>query len=238
MINEPITVLTLTFNRHKILQEAIQSFILQNRPECEMLIINDQPSVTYTCGVPNVRIINVKQRFPTVFDKLRFGYSQSKNEFAYRLDDDDLLAEDVLGKCQSQIFENKGYQLYRSPKHYMFINNEFRDIKGNVNTGNIFSKTFVAGIDRNEVKNRNVLHSGQDLYMLRDAKPTTYTFSHNSMIYRWGMNTYHLSGFGLKDAGEINKRINQRIQQEEGIINLVPKFEHDYYKMVREGTAK
>ena len=235
---EPITVLTLTFNRYKILQEAINSFVLQNRPDCEMLIINDQSSVTYTCDIPNVRIINAKERFPTVFDKLRYGYSQSKHEFAYRLDDDDLLAEDVLGKCQSQIEENKGYELYRSGRHFMFVNNQYRAVKGNVNTGNIFSKTFVAGLKRDEVKNRNVLHSGQDLYMLRDAKPKTYTFSHNSMIYRWGMNTYHLSGFGLKDTGEINKRINQRIQQEKGTINLVPKFENDYYKMVREGEGK
>ena len=61
---QPLTVLTLTYNRYNILQEAIQSFVSQGADDCEMLIINDQDKVDYTCDIPNVRIINCKTRFP------------------------------------------------------------------------------------------------------------------------------------------------------------------------------
>ena len=65
----PISILTLTYNRHEILQEAIQSFVLQDRPDCEMIILNDQVNVEYVCHIPNIRVFNIKSRFPSIFDK-------------------------------------------------------------------------------------------------------------------------------------------------------------------------
>ena len=44
-----ISVLTLTYKRHHLLEEAIQSFLAQeNPPECEMVVINDNAEVDDT----------------------------------------------------------------------------------------------------------------------------------------------------------------------------------------------
>ena len=50
-----ISVLTLTYKRPILLEEAIQSFLEQNRADCEMVIINDNPEVDYVFNHPNVK---------------------------------------------------------------------------------------------------------------------------------------------------------------------------------------
>ena len=53
-----ISVLTLTYGRKTLLEEAIQSFINQNDDQSEMVIINDEQNVHYNINHPNVNIIN------------------------------------------------------------------------------------------------------------------------------------------------------------------------------------
>ena len=65
-----ISVLTLTYKRHHLLEEAIQSFLSQELEGCEMVIINDNKDVDYIYEHPNVRVINHKERFPSISSKL------------------------------------------------------------------------------------------------------------------------------------------------------------------------
>lgn len=68
-----ISVLTLTYQRHNLLEEAIESFLRQDfSGESEMIIINDSPKVEYVFEHPKIRIINVKERFPSLGQKLKF----------------------------------------------------------------------------------------------------------------------------------------------------------------------
>tara|TARA_B100001778_G_scaffold18086_1_gene13581 strand:+ start:1015 stop:1764 length:750 start_codon:yes stop_codon:yes gene_type:complete len=232
---KPLTVLTLTYNRYKLLQEAIYSFVSQGADDCEMLIINDQAKVDYVCDIPNVRIINCKTRFPSIFDKLLFGFAQANNEYVYRLDDDDLLAEKSFIKCQEEIHNNPGYDLYRSEHIHFTSSNVYRGMSGSVNNGNIFSKTFVASLDREEAAKKNSLSIGEDQYMIYHAQPKTYTFEFPSMIYRWGMGTHHISGTGLKDPKEVNAAADASfVNMEQGTIKLEPVFKNDYYYTIRQ----
>ena len=232
---QPLTVLTLTYNRYNILQEAIQSFVSQGADDCEMLIINDQDKVDYTCDIPNVRIINCKTRFPSIFDKLLFGFENAKNEYVYRLDDDDLLAEDTLVRCQAEIYSNPGYDLYRSSTMHFTSSNKYQGESGSVNNGNIFSKKFVAGLDREAAAKKDALSIGEDQYMIYHSKPKTHTFDFPSMIYRWGMGTYHISGMSLTDPDQVHKRTDASfVKMEEGTIKLEPQFRDDYYLSVRK----
>ncbi len=87
-----ISVLTLTYKRHHILEEAIESFLRQdiNYPK-EMVIINDNKDAEYIFDHPDVRIINLKDRFTSISEKLKWGFNQCKYDYIYRLDDDDLI---------------------------------------------------------------------------------------------------------------------------------------------------
>ncbi len=60
------------------------------------------------------------------------------------------------------------------------------------------------------------------------------------MIYRWGMNTFHLSGAGersselaLQQADESLERINSAAS---GIIQLHPKLNGDYYEQINRNS--
>jgi hypothetical protein len=66
------------------------------------------------------------------------------------------------------------------------------------------------------------------------------TFNHNArikeflditMIYRWGMNTYHVSGMGNIAEDEIKTRV-ESMTQEVGNIKLKPYFAEDYYAKI------
>jgi len=223
----PISVLTLTYNRYEILQEALQSFVLQGADDCEMIIINDQAEVDYVCHIPNVRIFNVKTRFPSIFDKILFGFQQAKNEHVYRLDDDDLLAEDNLKVCQHCITDNPGYDVYRSKEVQFTTNTTYMGLFGSVNNGNIFTKKYVASLGKKQ------LSVNEDQYMLFDGQPRVYTFDFPSMIYRWGMGTYHISGMSITDPAEVNNRTDKFGPMEKGTIRLEPKWKTNYYEIVK-----
>jgi hypothetical protein len=245
-----ITVITLTYKRHEILEEAINSFILQDVTDCEMIVLNDAPETTYTLDLSKeqqhildtnrntIKIINEKTRYPSIMKKLRKGFDLAKHEYMYRLDDDDLLSETSLKDVIDEINSNPtGYDVYRSKGAYHFTHNKFTKINDNVNNGNIYTKTYIDGISE-----WHDASFGEDVWLTYGNDVKTYNFDSISMAYRWGMNTYHVSGLGNIPQEEMFVRIdkmmsdgNLRDKVEDGDIALKPTFKHDYYKQIREG---
>jgi hypothetical protein len=228
-----ISVLTITYKRHHLLEEAMQSFLLQDPTiECEMVIINDNSEVDYVFDHPNVRILNCKNRFPSIAAKLEWGYKQCKYDYIYRLDDDDLLAPNAMVSTYSDIIANPGYEIYRSSGMYFFVNNLYDGLNSNVNNGNVYTKEY---LDRITFPDK----SGDE-----DAD---ITFSHNAkiyeskksptMIYRWGMNTLHISGMGKQTNEVILAQADKVLDNNSrGTINLVPRFKHDYYEQINRNS--
>jgi len=59
------------------------------------------------------------------------------------------------------------------------------------------------------------------------------------MIYRWGMNTFHLSGLGNRPseiALEQADRALENINNAKGVIVLNPKFMEDYYGQINANS--
>jgi glycosyltransferase involved in cell wall biosynthesis len=228
-----ISVLTLTYKRHHLLEEAIQSFLLQDNPPegCEMVIINDNSEVDYLLDFPNgnVRILNHKDRFANISDKLEWGYKQCKHDYIYRLDDDDLLAPWALKQSIADIENNPGYDIYRSNGMWFFQNNNYVGQSGNINNGNVYTKTFLNGIEfpSTSVGEDNIItfHSGGKIY---ESKLP------NTMIYRWGMNTLHVSGMGQVADQAINDQADKVLNNTIGTIVLEPKFLNDYWTHLTE----
>lgn len=224
-----ISVLTLTYGRKKLLEESIYSFLQQNHNKSEMVIINDEINVTYNLNHPNIKIFNLTERFSSISVKLEWGFKQCKHEYIYRLDDDDLLAPNALSLVEQQINDNPNYEIYRNKKHYYFENNKFLSIGGNVNTGNVYSKKYL-----------NRINFGDKSF----GEDTDITFNFNAkihdsnksptMIYRWGMPTYHVSGMGSITKDKMEKWVEKLIEKNEGEVDLFPKFNDDYYKMLKK----
>lgn len=233
-----ISVLTLTYQRHHLLEEAMESFIRQDfTGESEMVIINDSPLVEYEFEHPKIRIINLKERFPSIGHKLKFGFNQCKYDYIYRLDDDDLLAPWALTHTCEDIISHPGYEIYRSSGHYYFEHNKFRGISGSVNNGNVYTKKYLSRI---EIPETSV---GEDYKMTFDFSAKIYESPHEqkTMIYRWGMSTYHLSGMGNVSNEAKNEWADRIVESvakerntgiEEGILVLRPNFQEDYYQQI------
>jgi glycosyltransferase involved in cell wall biosynthesis len=222
-----ISVLTLTYQRHNLLEEAIQSFLLQNHQKSEMVIINDSSDNFYTYDHPQIKIFNLKERFSSVSQKLKWGFEQCSFDFIYRLDDDDLLGPDGLQITEDFITKNPGFEIYRPKNHYFFIHNKFDKIGGNVNNGNVYTKSYINRIkfpDKSFGEDFDITFKNNAKIYEDSGKPT--------MIYRWGMSTYHVSGLGNVTTKEMYERVDSITKNNKGNFTLKPNFGSDYYKMI------
>ena len=230
-----ISVLTITYKRHHLLEEAIESFLQQESEMIlsrEMVIINDNPEVDYVFDHPKVRIINHKERFPSISSKLEWGYKQCKNNYIYRLDDDDLLAPWALDNACMDILHNPDYEIYRSSGMYFFVNNIFESINSNINNGNIYTKAYLDRIkfpDKSGNEDEDItFHHGAKIY---ESKLK------NTMIYRWGMNTFHISGLGIQPNQVILDHADKVLDNRTGVVELKPHFKENYYEQIN-GDSK
>ncbi len=98
-----ISVVTLTYKRRHLLEEAIESFLQQNQADCEMVIINDDVDVKYEYKDSRIRIFNLAKRYTSIREKLQLGFFLASNDYMFRLDDDDLLAENCLKDAKNAI---------------------------------------------------------------------------------------------------------------------------------------
>jgi len=226
-----VSILTLTYQRHWLLEEAIHSYLKQLDGFCEnseMVVINDSPLVKYEFEHPNVRIINLDERFSSVGKKLEWGFTQCKYDWIYRLDDDDLLSPWALKINEQYRNEYPDKEVLRDQKHYFFSHNKYQGLGDSINNGNCYHKNYikrVGNIIDKSIGEDNWLtfHNGANMHIGDVGKYT--------MIYRWGMSVYHISGMGDRPNEEIYE-ITDRTNTESGIIKLHPHFKEEYWEQL------
>jgi len=220
-----ISVLTLTYQRKELLEEAIYSFLNQTElGDAEMVIRNDSQVVEYRLDNPKVKIINLNKRFSSVGKKLEWGFTQCNGDIVYRLDDDDLLTPWALELQREYHTTSPNSDIYRCQKHYFFSNNEYQDYADSVNNGNAYRMEWIKGVD---MIDKSI---GEDNWLTFMTGGKTYIgdMGRYSMIYRWGMGVYHISGMGDRPNEDIYE-ITDKSNKESGIIHLEPQFRNDYW---------
>jgi glycosyltransferase involved in cell wall biosynthesis len=224
-----ISIATLTYRRENLLEEAIHSFLLQNRHDCEMVVVNDYKNVQYYIDAPNVRIINCEERFSSIGEKLKFCFNNCKHNYMYRLDDDDLLCEGGLDAMCAEITQNPGYDVYRSKYSYYTHNNNYVSSPSNVNNGNCYSKQYVSTVSNWDKS------CDEDVFITYRNNANIYEFESKTMIYRWGMGTYHISGIGAGKKHQDYFNVADRLgSNTKNLYKLEPKFKQDYYDKIRK----
>ena len=90
----------LTYGRVTELEEAIMFFLNQDYPgPKELVIVNDLAEQTLVYDHPEVRIFNLKERFPTLGEKRNFAVEQCRGDFIVVYDDDDGYLPHHLSLC-------------------------------------------------------------------------------------------------------------------------------------------
>jgi hypothetical protein len=54
------------------------------------------------------------------------------------------------------------------------------------------------------------------------------------MLYRWGMNTFHISGMGIQSNETILNQADKVLDDRKGIVQLNPHFDNDYYEQIKK----
>jgi len=227
-----ISVVTLTYKRGHLLEEAIESFLQQDQTDCEMVIVNDDVDIKYVYDDSRIKIYNLAKRYTSIMKKLQLGFFLAKNKYMFRLDDDDLLSEHCLRDAKNAIIQNPGYDIYRSKNHYFFNNNVYDRITSNVNNGNIYTKDFISKIDWTDPG------VAEDVWLTFECGGSIYEYSDISMLYRWGMATYHISGLGnyYVEAEDKLKGLSA-LDTKKGKIELNPNFANNYYEQINQNKS-
>ena len=226
-----ISVVTLTWKRPELLEEAIQSFLNQNDPKAEMIVVNDDPEVEYTIAEEyqkmGIKIINAKAKFDTFMTKFRFALEQSNYDYSYRLDDDDLLDEDALKVVRSAIKQAPGFDIYRAQNHWFvhMLDEKQNGLSGGVNNGNTFSREFIERLDWENAPEP----PGEDQWYFHRQMARHHVFGTPTMLYRWAASQYSLT-HKSEDVG-LEQFQEDKTQKEmpKGRYELKPNFREDWY---------
>ena len=227
--DDGLSILVLTWKRPHLLEEAIQSFLVQTNENCEMVIINDDPHVNYMYHHPRVKIHNVP-KFEKFMEKLKWGFDQCHFTHMYRLDDDDLLFPTAVDTVLREINANPGYDLYQAEKHWFIGVQDTRHngLGSAVNTGNTFSKTFIDWLDWDAAPEP----PGEDQWMCYYPDIKIYEFKETTMLYRWGVSPAHLT---YKEKSHSMQEFHDGVREwkseeaEITIRTLQPHFTRDWY---------
>jgi hypothetical protein len=239
----------LTYGRPAVLEEAIQSFLLQTYPgDMELIVLNDFPLQTLIADDPRVKMINVSQRFRTIGEKRNAAAALSTHDLLFVWDDDDIYLPHRIELSVERLSSNGRYF---KPANALVLNDgKLQGPERNIfHSGGCWSREL---FDR--VNGYRHIGSGQDAEIEnafaaivgnvgRPELPIQELF----YLYRWsGTSSYHLSGFGKDPPGksegatkvaEYVARQMRRGEVPAGNVHLTPRWRVDYVKLVRDYIA-
>lgn len=186
--------------RQHLVEEAIQSFLLQDYPKKELIVLNDCPGQELVCDAPGVRVVNVSERFPSLGDKRNAGVALARGDLIATWDDDDIslpwrlsLSVQMLGNAD-----------YFNPQRAWFRNAGAMDKRDGFIVGanmSLFRREALRAIG-----GYPSLTLGEDQVFDKAMRATVVTRGGDGSgdpelpredwfyIYRWGESDFHLSG--------------------------------------------
>lgn len=196
-----ISCLCPTFGRTHLLEEAMQSFLDQTyQGRKELIILNDFDQQELVFDHPEVRVINTKERYPTMGEKRHATVEAANADFLTTWDDDDIMLPwhiERMWECYEDHRETAPQGVVEG--RYFFHNAaDFLSLRNRKQPGVVlFSKDnyYPSGGYR-------PMNSGQDAELVRDMRIGVEVKRSVSYIYRWGTGMYHLSGTGRDVEGK------------------------------------
>ncbi|NJN06124.1 MAG: glycosyltransferase family 2 protein [Rhodobacteraceae bacterium] len=106
----PVSCICPTYGRVELLEEAIESFLRQDYPgQKELIVLNDYEQQTLLFDHPEVRIVNLRDRFQSVGEKYKAAVALASHDLIFVWHDDDIYLPHRLSYSVAQCGENKAY---------------------------------------------------------------------------------------------------------------------------------
>lgn len=221
--------------RLNALNEAVQSFLMQDYPNRELIIIIDSPGQTIKYDHPMVKVVNSPERFPTLGDKLNAAIRHASGEFVCRWDDDDI---SLPWRISSQVAKLQDSDYYTPGSIWFFHGNtiEWQLQKGYGHSQGMFRMSaFVelGGFPSTSGDEDAAFHAilKAKVKHVTEAEPPERT----AYIYRWNDGLGHISAHGDQMA-EVY-RMNGGLG-EPGEYELCPKWQRDYVGLTRGASVQ
>ncbi len=238
-----ISAKCITYGRVDTLEEAIQSFLLQEYPgKKELIIVNDYPLQKLMYDHPEIKIYNLDETFPTIGDKENYAIERCSGELIAVWDDDDVALPNHMSNIAK--FWKEDTNIIHWATGIFYNEPSITKITSIGNSGIVYSKKAWEKIGRSPIENAGgdmtlvvAIHNlGRDKVVL--ANP------HNedcSWFYMWGGRGYHQSGMGTDtvDRPNVIERHSNYVEnlRRKGVIptgdvHLNPHWKKDYSQML------
>jgi glycosyltransferase involved in cell wall biosynthesis len=237
---ELISCLMPTYNRPPhgmaLLEEAVESFLRQDYPNKELLVLNDTPGQILDCSAPGVTVFNVDTRMPDLGTKVAYLIERARGNVFCRWDDDDI----HLPWRLSLSLRKLGKRGYWRPTGFWFDDGVLRlsERLGYYHSLGIFRRNLldrIGGYPRayaadkvedvcfNEAAAREGMDFAEDL-----------SAAEHFYIYRWNTGSPHVSALGCG-----NEAWRQRGTQPivPGRFQIEPRWQRDYVEQTRQAAA-
>ena len=238
-----VSCICLTYNRppryQHLVEEAVESFLRQDYPNKELILLNDCPGQELVCHADGVIVVNSPFRFPTLGEKWNTAVQLSHGQIIAPWDDDDI----SLPWRLSYSVERLGTADYFNLRKYWYLSRTGLSSDastGYAHNGSVYTrrafdevgghKPISLGLDREldralMAKGRNVV---DPKFRGSDPAPLEKWF----YIYRWNVSPVHLSGTAGTDGREHYESIGKR-PVVPATFYLQPHWEEDYVGMTR-----
>jgi glycosyltransferase involved in cell wall biosynthesis len=238
----PVSCICLTYGRPELLEEAIQSFLLQEYPgEKELIVLNDFDQQRLVFEHPDVHVLNLPRRFRTVGEKANAAVALAAHDLLFVWDDDDVYLPNRLTFSVERFDPQKGF--FKPARAWFWNDGQLGGPEANVfHSGSCWSRDLFSS-----VRGYAAMDNGYDqdiearFAAARPGSTVPYDIRPEeiSYLYRWGgTRSYHVSGFA---RGDYHRAVADFVSEQvrlgqlgTGPIVLAPRWRTDYAALVRE----
>jgi glycosyltransferase involved in cell wall biosynthesis len=229
-----VSCLTLTYNRFPgashLLSESVESFLRQDYPNKELIVVNDCPSQTIIFKHDNVKIINITKRFDTLGEKFNFAVANSSGGLLMIMDDDDIGLPWHIRMAVDRLGTNEYWQ----PDSHWILDNgsmKFVDMRGQLPAKGIFTRNLfdaIGGFAKSSESIDRDFQARAMKYAGSKAVREPIRAEECSYVYRWGgTGSYHHTS---RDPGKYERVGRYPIKP--CSVKLSPYWAVDYEEMV------
>lgn len=212
-----------------LVEEAIESFLRQDWPDKELVVLNDAVGQELVCNMTGVRVTNLDFRLPSLGAKYNLLVYLSRGECICPWEDDDI----SLPWRISTSIECIGEADYYNPQRYYFLDGAGMHVEHAMGVSHNCSMYRKSAWGK--VGGYSPCSGAQDAALDAALKASVVTVNDPLLlekwyyIYRWGVQPHHLSGYG--DGSDDFYAANGDYDPEPGVVHLRPHWRDDYVAM-------
>jgi glycosyltransferase involved in cell wall biosynthesis len=242
-IKKKISCLCLAYGRPRLLEEAVESFLRQDYPNKELIIVNDLADQELVYEHPQIKIFNFKERLPTHGEKRNKSVELSSGEILTSWDDDDISLPWRLTQIAKAWDENPDLGYFKPEKAWCDYGERIARPHANM----FFMQAAFSRKAFDAVGGYAKINKGEDtdfcsrlMSFLPPQNVLTKTFPDNeyAFIYGWKGDSIHLSAMGGETDMLINAEKYIKSKPIEPVVHLKPHWIKDYLGITREILLK